>query len=155
MKRKSLFEKLSTNVGSTSIMFILLFTGLLIFILMPVVAYTFEKTLVNLMFQDVESTLSLNTYEIYQHLEVDALAKGHLNLSPDTQEHLSDLLGGLYKHPQLETIEVVALDQVEDTIRLKVRMRLLPSLYRDIYALQEAYDFYYKVEMPMDKKEEM
>ena len=122
---------------------------------MPLAAVTFEKLLVSLMYQDVQETLSLNSYEIYQNLEMDELSRGHLKLTPDIVEHLSEMLVDLYKHPQLKNIEVIEIIQNDKEISLKISILLTPTLYRSIYDMKQSHEFIYKVELPMDRKDNL
>lgn len=153
MKSRFLSEKFLTKKGSSSILMIILFSAILLFVVMPVFAITFEKTLVTLMYQDIEENLSLNSFKLFQKIEVNALGKGEINLPGDTTDYLSQWLDDLYDHPQLEKIKIIEIKQNNNELSIKVNIVLLPSLYRSIYEIDHGHDFIYKIEMPMDRKE--
>jgi len=153
MKRKYPLGKLSTNSGSSSVLLVIFFAGLIVFVFMPILAISFEKTLINLLYEDIQETVSLNTYQVYQHMDIDDLGKGKIDLKEDAKFHMTQLLNSLYDHPQLDHIEIIHMAYIDDEIIFNLFIQLMPSLYRDMYHLDQGHEFIYRIEMPMDRKD--
>jgi hypothetical protein len=124
----------------------------MIFIFLPLSAILFEKMMLSLLFESIETSIEINTYQIYQTLEIDALSQGALVLSDDTLNNLEELLMPLMKHPQLEGLQLLSITQEKDEIVFKGKINLRPSLYRSMYGFEGEHEFNYFIETPLDKK---
>lgn len=59
---------------------------------LPLTAILFEKIMLSLLFEALETSIEINAYQIYQSLEIDDLSQGLLKLSEGTLSDIEALL---------------------------------------------------------------
>lgn len=148
MKGHISLDKLKTKKGESSLLVIILMSGLIVLIVLPLVAIIFDKGLVRLAAQDITDQIDINTYLIYQTIDFKALS--HQSLKEDGQ--LLNLFNEALniRHPQVKEIEVTNVLIENEGMYLSISIQLIPTLYRYVYDLSNTYNFEYYVGLPLD-----
>lgn len=151
MKDRIMLEKLQTRRGSASILVIMLFAGIVTFIMMPILAIVFDRAILRLAIQDITDQLDLSTYQIYQSLELEKLSQGDLSAKTSIVKDMNEQLS--FEHPQINRIhikDVLIGKNKHYVLTLILELNLQPTLYRHVFNLKSSYEMTYLMEVPID-----
>ncbi|MCH4887358.1 hypothetical protein EZV73_07235 [Acidaminobacter sp. JC074] len=129
-------------------MIILLAAAIIIFLILPLVALMFDKALVKLAIQTITDEIDLQMYQVYQYLDIEELSTKDLILKGDMVSALNQAL--VLEHPQVKFIDVQSIQLENRLLVMKFELKLNPTLYREIYALDKTYKFDYFMKMPIN-----
>lgn len=151
MKEYILLGRLKTKLGESSILIVLLVSGLITLVFLPIFSMVFEKSLVKLAMQDISDQLDINTYLIYQHVDLNAFSRQELKITSDLLDSLNDKIK--LHHPQVEKISIIGVSLSDHDIqrmRLEVELIMKPTLYRSLYSFNRIHHSRYSVQLPID-----
>lgn len=151
MKEFIILEKLRTRSGESSLMIILIFAALLIFVVLPITALIFERGLVKLAVQEITDQIDMTTFQIYQNIEMSSFSQLKLKTKSEIVEKMNKQL--LIEHPQVEEIEIVNVTMIQSQYKmlsLEIEITMNPTLYRSFYNLNKSYNMMYSVLLPID-----
>ncbi|MBN2794846.1 MAG: hypothetical protein JXR88_05535 [Clostridia bacterium] len=121
----------------------------IVFLLLPISAYLFEKLILEILYQEIEDNIELYAFNVIQNMDLNALSHQMLEIRTsfidDFNKHLKDL-----NHPQLKTIALEDFFIKENLMTLKFSIILTPTLYRDVLHIQTSYVFEYGFMIPID-----
>lgn len=142
MKEKFLLEKLQTNSGHTSIWIILVTTALIVLLILPLWAYTFDHALLRIAYEEIIDQLDLLAYRIVKDLAYDQYSQGQIHLSLET-ETLEIL------HPQIEWVhmESVTFNTETQIVAYVIDLQYVSTLYD----FKEEKRMHYQVHLPLDR----
>ncbi len=146
-----LLEKLQTRKGESNILIILLFAGIMVFVVMPVLAITFEKGLIRLATQEITDMIDLKAFGIYQEIDLEAFSDMTLEHKARILESMNENLN--ITHPQIELIVITGLfieGKSKPVMTLEFDMIMKPTLYRSVYQLDLVYRLSHSVLLPID-----
>ena len=148
MKEHILLEELKTKRGESSILIILLAAAIIIFLILPLVALMFDKALVKIAIQTITDEIDLQTYQVYQYLDLEEFSRKDLALKGDMVLAVNQSLQ--LEHPQIKFIDVQSIHLNNQELIMNFELKLNPTLYREIYALENTYTFDYIMKMPIN-----
>ncbi len=148
MKEHILLEELKTKNGESSILIILLASAIIIFVLLPIFSLMFDKAIVKVAIQRITDEIDLQMYRVYQYLDLDALSKKKLVLKGNMVYAANQAL--ILEHPQIKEIAIDTIQIKERYLIMKFELTLNPTLYREVYTLDNSYAFEYIMEMPLN-----
>ncbi len=148
MKEHTLLEELKTRNGESSILIILLASAIIIFILLPIFSLMFDKAIVKLAVQRITDEIDLQMYRVYQYMDLEALSKKNLVLKGNMVYAVNQAL--ILDHPQIKEIAIDTIQIKERCLIMKFKLTLNPTLYREVYALDNSYAFEYIMKMPLN-----
>ncbi len=151
MKEFIILEKLRTRSGESSLMIILIFAAILIFVVLPITALIFERGLVKLAVQEITDQIDMTTFQIYQNIEMSSFSQLKLKTKSEIVEKMNKQL--LIEHPQVEEIEIVDVTMIQSQYKmmsLEIEITMNPTLYRSFYNLNKSYNMMYSVLLPID-----
>ncbi|MBI9013370.1 MAG: hypothetical protein JEZ08_14145 [Clostridiales bacterium] len=151
MKEFIILEKLKTRSGESSLMIILIFAAILIFVMLPITALIFERGLVKLAVQEITDQIDMTTFQIYQNIEMSSFSQLKLDTKSEIVEKMNKQL--LIEHPQVEEIEIVDVTMIHSEfsmMSLEIEITMNPTLYRSFYNLNKSYSMMYSVLLPID-----
>ncbi len=146
-------ESQTNKSGEVGIVIIILTTTILVFIVLPIFAFIFDKALVNLVSQDIVDEVELLTKKVYPSLLCNDLSEKKILLSNDLAEIMNQRLDELKINPMIDDIEIDNIDIEYDVyfyINFSIKLSLKPSLYRKILKVPRSYSIFYTVELPLD-----
>jgi len=141
--------------GDASLLLILVFSAILLLVLMPLSAFILEQNLLMLVEEDLETSLGLSAYLVYQHLDTPSLGQGKLQVKKGFVDVFNRELNGLCNHPQVLSLKVESIWVEGNQVAFDINIVLKPTLYRATFKGDNTYDFTYYIEMPMDRKDRM
>lgn len=145
--------KKSSIEGNSGIATIIFFAGLLIFVIIPIFSFVFDKSLVSITSQDIMDELELSSRDIYFNIVKEELSDKNILLSDDILKNINNRLNKLIINPIIETIKVIEVNIINNEfilIEFIIKIELKPTLYRKSIIIPDSYDFIYRVEMPID-----
>jgi len=148
MKERILLEKLKTRNGESSILIVLLASAIIIFVFLPIFSLMFDKAIVKVAIQRITDEIDLQMYRVYQYLDLDALSKKKLVLKGNMVYAANQAL--ILEHPQIKEIAIDTIQIKERYLIMKFELTLNPTLYREVYTLDNSYAFEYIMEMPLN-----
>jgi len=101
--------------------------------------------------QDISDQLDINTYLLYQYIDVDAFSRQDLKMKSEFLEALNRDVN--LNHPQVEEIEIVTVylsDHEVKRLCLQVELVMKPTLYRSLYSFNRRHQSQYSVQLPID-----
>lgn len=146
-----LLEQSQTKKGESSILIILIFAGIVTFIMLPLLAITFEKGLVRLATQEITDAIDVSAYSIFQEISFEALSEMTIKSTDKIVESMNDNL--TVNHPQIESLiitEVNIVDADKSLMTIEFDMIMNPTLYRSMYQLDHVYKLNHSVLLPID-----
>ncbi len=146
-----LLEQSRTNKGESSILIILIFAGIVTFIMLPLLAITFEKGLIRLATQEITDAIDVSAYSIYQEISLEALSEMTIKSTDKIVESMNDNL--TISHPQIESLvitEVNIVDTDKPLMTIEFDMIMNPTLYRSMYQLDHVHKLKHSVLLPID-----
>lgn len=149
MKKPYLLERLKTRDGSVGILTLLMTVMLIIFLLIPISAYLFEKILLEILYCEISDTIELNAFRIINAMDIEGLSHKQLVLQDTFIEAINSELETI-QQPQLKVLVVTDVSLVESVAVLTIQVELQPTLYRKIFFMSKKYLWYYSFSIPLD-----
>ncbi len=154
MKEKSRSKKFLINIkGDASVGIVLLIAVIITFVLMPVFAFTFDKSLVSILSQDIVDEMELLTLKVFPALLHEDLSEERIDLSNQLISVINLRLDNLTLKAMIEELKVEEVQVIKEKfykIKFQIKLSLKPSLYRNLIQLPKYYQLYYCVELPID-----
>lgn len=149
MKRRYLLEKLKTKDGSVGLLTLLFTAMVIIFLLIPLSAYLFEKILLEILYCEISDTLELGSFRVIHAMDVSALSQKELMIQDSFIEAINMELMTIHQ-PQLESIEVIDIVLKDHLASLTLSVELQTTLYRKIFLMNQHYNWQYSFSIPLD-----
>lgn len=144
-------EESTTKAGEASILIILLVSAIIVFIFLPITAVIIENKMVRIAIQEITDTIEISVFELYQTIDLDTFSQGEVVIKQDLKSAIEEKL--TINHPQIEQLDIMAISHVKGVVTFTFRIRMLPTLYRQVLHLKEDYTFGYSILIPLDRNE--
>lgn len=152
MKRHFTFGKLKTDRGESSLFVLLVVVGIIVFVILPITCFTFERMMINLLYQEIADTLDLNSYQVYQYLDIEELSHKKLLVDARCKDGMQQALDEL-SLPQILNVEILDMYLTKHEsaqLTFQVRLKLAPTLYRSLLLLDDTMEMRYVMNIPLD-----
>lgn len=143
-----MLEKLRTKQGESSLLIVLVFAAIVIFILLPFFALILDKGLMKLATQEITDQIDLSTYRVFHALDLEALSSNDIQLKEEVVDLMNEVL--IFNHPQIDNVLIKEVKYQNDRMTLLLELKMVPTLYRTMYDLTTEYTFKYTMMLPID-----
>lgn len=138
--------------GTSSIFSVLLLAGIIVFLILPIFAYVFDKSIVTIISQEITDEMELVTWKVLGSLSKSELSEIKVVLSDRLTMEINDRLDVLenkiVKEINLKKIQIEKKKYY--TIKFSLELSLSPSLYRDLISVPQMYELTYLIELPIN-----
>lgn len=156
MKENSQSEKslIKCRDGESSVLIVLIFTVIIVFLILPIFAFIFDKAVLNLVSQDIVDEVQLLTLKIYPSFSQSELSETRIEVANDLKDKINGELSLLEIHPMIEWIQVTDTKLLKKEfyiVEFSIELSLKPSMYRDVIVVPLKYDLNYTIVLPINK----